>query len=100
MEEIAQKAVEETGSGHIGYAALVFALFIIWKLVEEILRYRGMKVSKKNNGNPHSKACLFNEKEHEMLCKWRADDHNWLQDIRDCMKSIQEGVLRVEEKLK
>jgi len=78
VEEMAQRAIEETGSGVIGGAAVMFSLFIIWKLVEEVLRYRGMKSSRKVNGTP---------------CKWTTDDH-------DNIRSMKEAIERIENNLK
>jgi len=87
VENIVQKVVEDSGSGNLFQVGIIFALFIIWKLVEEVLRYRGMKADKNRNpGNPGHH------------CKWSPDDHKWLGEVRDCMREIHSIVKQLDNR--
>ena len=79
--DFAQKAMEGTGSGFIGGAAIMFSLYVVGKLVDEVFRYKGMRSNKEaKNG-----ASGLTE-----------DEHKWLQDMRDDIRGIKESLKRIE----
>lgn len=76
-------AIESMGQYTGG--AVVLALFIIWKLVEEMIRFRGIKNYRKVAGhNPGPK------------CKWADEDHKWLLEIRDNTKNNNRVIGKLE----
>ena len=60
---------------------LIFALFIIWKLVEELFRFKGVKNYKKGIGNDF----------HEMKCGWKPSDRERISEIRDYVRDVAKG---------
>ena len=69
-------------------AGFLFALFIIWKLVEELLRYKGVKRYRKATGdNPG----------HGNKCKLTSDHHHWFLEMRDYQKSNKHIFRKLEK---
>ena len=65
----------------------IFALFIIWKLVEEIIRFKGIKRYRKTVGDNPGHG----------MCKWSPDDHAWLMSVRDNMKTNKKVWIKLEK---
>ncbi len=84
VETIIKKAVHDSGQGDTENLAILIAFFVIYKLVEEVLRYRGIKNSKEKM---------------QGYCKWVLDDHEWIKEIRDDIKSVKSSIKRIEKDL-
>jgi len=89
VDSIIQQTLQEGGPGDWTKVGILFSLFIIWKLIEELIRYRGMKSHKKFNGSMSYKPC-----------KWVEDDHKWLSENRDDIREIKQMIKNLTKEFK
>ncbi len=81
---------EEVLKDATGGGVVVLILFVVWKIIEEVFRYRGTQIHKRAVESIQTSApgtsCAAGQK-HE--CRWSTDDHGWLMELRDYTRDLK-----------
>lgn len=77
--------VEFLKSNNMLEASMLFSMFIIWTLLQQVFRYHGIKKYREaSNGNPHPKCKITEDWKDQTRENWRVMNKN-LVKIKELM---------------